>query len=153
MAAGGGRSTSTISDTRENWPSANFRSDERPFSNSNGIDGDGHGRLRINTSVGNLSSGQGQERGDDEDSLSATSSVASDVSSALGSAVEGAEGREEVWEGDVSAVVGLQKRGLRGLMEGRRLRERGASVGSGATGGSGGPGGIGGRIGLGIGTG
>lgn len=29
-----------------------------------------------------------------------------------------------VWTGDVSSVIGLQKRGLRGLMEGRRLRER-----------------------------
>lgn len=30
-----------------------------------------------------------------------------------------------VWTGDVSSVIGLQKRGLRGLMEGRRMRERG----------------------------
>ncbi|KAJ9605126.1 hypothetical protein H2200_010516 [Cladophialophora chaetospira] len=30
----------------------------------------------------------------------------------------------EIWIGDVSSVIGLQKRGLRGLMEGRRLRER-----------------------------
>lgn len=31
----------------------------------------------------------------------------------------------------VSSVIGLQKRGLRGLMEGRRMRERGRSVGAG----------------------
>lgn len=31
---------------------------------------------------------------------------------------------KEMWTGDVSSVIGLQKRGLRGLMEGRRLRER-----------------------------
>lgn len=31
----------------------------------------------------------------------------------------------EVWNGVMSAVVGLQKRGLRGLMEGRRIREMG----------------------------
>ncbi|KAF8439185.1 hypothetical protein BGX38DRAFT_1097908 [Terfezia claveryi] len=31
----------------------------------------------------------------------------------------------------VSSVIGLQKRGLRGLMEGRRMRERGRSVGGG----------------------
>lgn len=31
---------------------------------------------------------------------------------------------DEVWAGGVSCVVGLQKRGLRGLMEGRRMRER-----------------------------
>ncbi|KAI1614500.1 hypothetical protein EDD36DRAFT_382501 [Exophiala viscosa] len=30
----------------------------------------------------------------------------------------------EMWTGSVSSVIGLQKRGLRGLMEGRRLRER-----------------------------
>lgn len=33
----------------------------------------------------------------------------------------------EMWNGVVSAVVGLQKRGLRGLMEGRRIREMGRS--------------------------
>ncbi|QSS64512.1 regulatory protein Ral2 [Histoplasma capsulatum] len=31
----------------------------------------------------------------------------------------------EIWTGEISSVVGLQKRGLRGLMEGRRMRERG----------------------------
>ncbi|KAL1883545.1 hypothetical protein Plec18167_002549 [Paecilomyces lecythidis] len=42
---------------------------------------------------------------------------------------------EEIWSGDVSSVIGLQKRGLRGLMEGRRLRERSAKpVGAGAGG-------------------
>lgn len=30
----------------------------------------------------------------------------------------------EMWTGNVSSVIGLQKRGLRGLMEGRRMRER-----------------------------
>lgn len=36
----------------------------------------------------------------------------------------------EMWTGDLSSVIGLQKRGLRGLMEGRRLRER-ANTGGG----------------------
>ena len=35
---------------------------------------------------------------------------------------------EEIWNGDRSCVIGLQKRGLRGLMEGRRLRERGKTT-------------------------
>ncbi|KIW72228.1 hypothetical protein PV04_00438 [Phialophora macrospora] len=35
----------------------------------------------------------------------------------------------EIWTGDLSSVIGLQKRGLRGLMEGRRLRERANTVG------------------------
>ncbi|TGZ81767.1 hypothetical protein EX30DRAFT_340201 [Ascodesmis nigricans] len=36
----------------------------------------------------------------------------------------------EHWKGTVSSVIGLQKRGLRGLMEGRRMRERGRSLGA-----------------------
>ena len=45
----------------------------------------------------------------------------------------------EVWSGGLSCVVGLQKRGLRGLMEGRRMRERSGRGGgvNGVTGGSG----------------
>lgn len=35
---------------------------------------------------------------------------------------------DEEWKGGVSSVIGLQKRGLRGLMEGRRIRERGRSI-------------------------
>ncbi|KAK4697435.1 hypothetical protein P7C71_g643, partial [Lecanoromycetidae sp. Uapishka_2] len=38
-------------------------------------------------------------------------------------------GADEIWAGGVSCVVGLQKRGLRGLMEGRRARERGQGGG------------------------
>lgn len=41
--------------------------------------------------------------------------------------VESGDG--EVWTGGMSCVIGLQKRGLRGLMEGRRMRERGKSAG------------------------
>ena len=37
---------------------------------------------------------------------------------------------EEAWSGETSSVIGLQKRGLRGLMEGRRLRERANTMGS-----------------------
>lgn len=40
-------------------------------------------------------------------------------------------GDGEVWRGGVSSVIGLQKRGLRGLMEGRRIRERARSMGGG----------------------
>ena len=54
---------------------------------------------------------------------------------------------DEVWAGGTSCVVGLQKRGLRGLMEGRRMRERergrtvgglGNGGGAGVSGGGGG---------------
>ncbi|ETS07115.1 hypothetical protein M419DRAFT_135660 [Trichoderma reesei RUT C-30] len=66
-----------------------------------------------------------------------------------------------IWNGELSSVIGLQKRGLRGLMEGRRMRERtgtgtGGAAGMGAANiaGYGGQGGGGGggqqRVGLGI---
>lgn len=64
-----------------------------------------------------------------------------------------------VWNGELSSVIGLQKRGLRGLMEGRRMRERtgtGVSTVSGIVGTAGGPGyggqvgQVGQRVGLGI---
>ena len=148
MAAGGGRSTSTTSDIGENWLSTNFNdipgtgsASGPPALQLGALGGDITSRtqqaLRINTAVGNLGTGAGGRKSEDDETLSATSSVTSDVS---GSDVSGSlsaseaggrnsgEGRE-VWKGDVSAVIGLQKRGLRGLMEGRRLRERGASVG------------------------
>ncbi len=57
------------------------------------------------------------------DELSATASVSgSEWSSELGDNSE--QGQREVWSGELSSVIGLQKRGLRGLMEGRRMRER-----------------------------
>jgi hypothetical protein len=162
MAAGGGRSTST-SALGENWLSTDFADIPGGAPNSGppvlqlgSLGGDLTSRsqqaLRINTSVGGLGTGANARRADDEESLSASSSVASDVS---GSDVSGsvsaseAGGRtrdsKEVWKGDISAVIGLQKRGLRGLMEGRRLRERGGSVPHVQNQGP--------RVGLGIGTG
>ncbi|EED16443.1 regulatory protein Ral2, putative [Talaromyces stipitatus ATCC 10500] len=36
----------------------------------------------------------------------------------------GTDAERPIWTGDVSSVIGLQKRGLKGLMEGRRMRER-----------------------------
>ncbi|KAI9650526.1 hypothetical protein NHQ30_000542 [Ciborinia camelliae] len=137
MAAGGGRSTSTASDIADPW-SLNRLSNGAETLMQLGLDNElsphGQRSLRINTSVGNLGTGQGGGRQDDEESMSATSSTASDISgSDMSGSVSATEsGRVnsvgEVWRGDISAVIGLQKRGLRGLMEGRRLRERGASV-------------------------
>ncbi|KAL2061347.1 hypothetical protein VTL71DRAFT_7620 [Oculimacula yallundae] len=157
MAAGGGRSTSSISGMGENWLSSDLqdipgnKSNTAPqmlniSTSSSDLSSRTQQSLRINTSVG------GGRKGEEDEVKSATSSVASDLSeSDVGSSVSASEvgqrnSRErEVWRGDVSAVIGLQKRGLRGLMEGRRLRERGASVGTQ------GPG-QGMRVGLGIGA-
>ncbi|KAI0829570.1 hypothetical protein F5Y06DRAFT_290827 [Hypoxylon sp. FL0890] len=68
--------------------------------------------LRINTSV----SGSRPE----PEELSATTSVSGSEWSEVGDSERGAV--REVWSGELSSVIGLQKRGLRGLMEGRRMR-------------------------------
>ncbi|EKD13292.1 uncharacterized protein L3040_005134 [Drepanopeziza brunnea f. sp. 'multigermtubi'] len=143
MAAGGGRSTSTLSGLGENWLSPDFQ--DVPDQDSSAVPPMLHigslgfdprappAGLRINTTVGG-------GRKPDEEEMSSASSMTSDVSesetsgsvstSDAGGQQRNSRGEKEVWKGDVSAVIGLQKRGLRGLMEGRRLRERGASVGS-----------------------
>ena len=81
---------------------------------------------------------EGNESEDDTGSEVSGSEISS--SAASGSEGEYAErnggterriavGQDELWAGGVSCVVGLQKRGLRGLMEGRRARERGQPKG------------------------
>ncbi|KAI9371968.1 hypothetical protein BJX61DRAFT_534365 [Aspergillus egyptiacus] len=95
--------------------------------------------LRINTDI---FSSMGRRRRDRDDSISnaSTSSASASATSfdhysdsdfsadpALAPGRRrGTHGEREVWTGDLSSVIGLQKRGLRGLMEGRRLRERSA---------------------------
>ncbi len=64
----------------------------------------------------------GSEVSGSDFSSSAASESESDYAGRDGRRI--AVGTEEVWSGGVSCVVGLQKRGLRGLMEGRRARER-----------------------------
>jgi hypothetical protein len=93
--------------------------------------------LRINTDV---TGGRAQQDDEISSASTSTSTSASDLGSSSGIGSE-----REVWGGELSAVVGLQKRGLRGLMEGRRIREMGRGSGSGANGASGGGGAGGGR--------
>ena len=115
------------------------------------VNGAGRGgtALRIDTEMLNgrstrntLRPGQSlAEDSEDEVPMSAaTDASMSDFEGNLSS--HGLSGRDErdreVWGGAISAVVGLQKRGLRGLMEGRRMRERGRGDGTEA------------RVGLGI---
>ena len=86
------------------------------------------------------------------DDMSATSSVSGSEwsSSEVGEREE--KKTWKIWEGELSSVIGLQKRGLRGLMEGRRMRERtGTGSGMAATAVPGGYQGQGPRVGLGIG--
>ncbi|KAI1167090.1 hypothetical protein F5B18DRAFT_648106 [Nemania serpens] len=74
-----------------------------------GMDG-----LRVNTSVPIRRPGSAE--------LSETTSTSgSEWGSEVGDSERGVV--KEVWTGELSSVIGLQKRGLRGLMEGRRMRE------------------------------
>ncbi|KAF1816871.1 galactose oxidase [Eremomyces bilateralis CBS 781.70] len=60
-------------------------------------------------------------RADDEGSSAGASTASASEVGSLSGVEEGEAG--EVWRGEFSAVVGLQKRGLRGLLEGKRIRE------------------------------
>ncbi|KAK4547056.1 hypothetical protein LTR36_001277 [Oleoguttula mirabilis] len=66
---------------------------------------------------------------DDDEMPGSAATDASMSESETSLSVTGRNRDREVWNGALSAVVGLQKRGLRGLMEGRRIRERGRSDG------------------------
>lgn len=67
-----------------------------------------------------------ESESEDDDTQSAMSgSTRSSLADSDYMSADGTQGGEEIWAGGVSCVVGLQKRGLRGLMEGRRMRERG----------------------------
>ena len=128
-----------------------------PPSTDRGISGatSGLGRLRIDTNLPNGQRSRGPSRprqdsaasasdpdGEDEDHMSSVSDTTSASESAGGASNSREEREGKVWRGGISSVVGLQKRGLRGLMEGRRMRERGRGDTTG-TGGSGASGGVG----------
>jgi hypothetical protein len=102
----------------------------------------GGGGLKISTAV--------QSVQPSSDELSATTSVSGSEWSAseVGDSERG--GAREIWAGELSSVIGLQKRGLRGLMEGRRMRERTGTNTMGMGMGTSGTGGTQGRVGLGI---
>ena len=98
--------------------------------------GRGGAALRIDTGMTNgrstrntLRPGQSlaEDSEDEVPNSAATDASMSDFEGNLsGRSLGGRDERDrEVWTGALSAVVGLQKRGLRGLMEGRRMRERG----------------------------
>ena len=105
MAAGGGESVAFVGDLPDDR-----RQSGRPLSalprRDVATEGASNGRMNPD---------------DPEDDVA--SNISSSATSLSGIEQEGAE-PERVWTGDLSSVVGLQKRGLRGLMEGRRQRER-----------------------------
>lgn len=163
MAAGGGRGTGF---DRFRGVNLNNGYDVEINGNheilANGSDSDdfiaprARGPLRIDTSfrIGAPRQAAVDESEDEDSSVDGSASKASSVtdgSEYLGTDGTGGSDGDEVWDPEGSCVVGLQKRGLRGLMEGRRIRERGRSVGvtGAAVPGLGGGEGDG-RIGLGI---
>jgi hypothetical protein len=131
MAAGGGRSLGGPLGLGGDILSPNHAGTDTA---SSSIVGGEAGPLRLNTQFA-ASFGRGEDTAS-EDGGSAVSEVASSNGwngSQNGAGTDGNRSsrdrkHREPWTGDISAVIGLQKRGLRGLMEGRRLRERGASA-------------------------
>ena len=139
MAAGGGDSVQSAASGRT------IRESEIPVRTASlaGLDSllpngatRGAANLRVDTDMANGRSARntlrpGQfdtlaEDTDGEEPASATTDTSmSDAELSSSSLTDGSGKEREVWHGALSSVVGLQKRGLRGLMEGRRMRERG----------------------------
>ncbi|KAH0112768.1 hypothetical protein KCU82_g24178, partial [Aureobasidium melanogenum] len=96
--------------------------------------GGGRNPLRVDTEMANGRTTRTTLRGEslteeDEDVPDSASTAGSAYS--ITSSRQGGHDDEDIWDGGQSHVIGLQKRGLRGLMEGRRIRERGRSDGTG----------------------
>lgn len=145
MGAGGGDSVIFTANNRT------IRESEIPIRTASlaGLDGllaNGTPRstgLRIDTDMANgrntMRPGTSQrnaEESDDDVPLSAatdTSMSENELTLNPGSSSRRKE-NQEVWNGALSSVIGLQKRGLRGLMEGRRMRERGRDFEAGRVG-------------------
>lgn len=143
MGAGGGRDVAFAnSGPNVHPPRTASLAGLEGLSISNGGARAGSGPLRIDTDVANgLASrpvtsntlrapdpNSNATSGNDDDapdSASTTHSLGSQTSLASGHHTR--RENREVWNGENSAVIGLQKRGLRGLMEGRRNRDRGSA--------------------------
>ncbi|KAF4120429.1 Kelch motif [Geosmithia morbida] len=141
MAAGGGRgidgsATSRLSAMNNRNGIADGIPDSPILAGTNGTG------LSINTDIA-LPAASSRPGSDD---MSASASGSEWSSSEAGGDSRERKSRTAIWEGELSSVIGLQKRGLRGLMEGRRMRERtGTSAGVGSVSAQGGQ-----RVGLGI---
>jgi hypothetical protein len=101
--------------------------------------------LRIDTDVtrpDTAMSGQSAVSEDDASSAGPDGPSGSEAERTSSLTNDAGSGRD-IWSGSLSSVVGLKKRGLRGLMEGRRIREQSGGGGAGGAG-------EGNRVGLGI---
>lgn len=118
MGAGGGRGTGALFGLEDE----NFRFDEEEEEVEDPVDAvaSNGGVQRLRPDIRDESDSE-----DDDAQSEVSESTMSSVADSDYLSADGTHGGEEVWGGGVSCVVGLQKRGLRGLMEGRRMRERG----------------------------
>lgn len=119
MAAGGGRGTGAIF-SRE----GEIRFDEAEEEEADNLSETARPGAHLRRARADSRDESESEQDDDDRSEISGSTMSSVAESDYVSANVG-DGGEEIWGGDISCVVGLQKRGLRGLMEGRRMRERG----------------------------
>ena len=128
MAAGGGRGTGLAFSKEDEQDSIDDISQAGlTITRAHG------GRHQRRRSDDTIESGDdtGSEVSGSEISSSAASESENDYATRRGGGRERrvALGAEEIWSSGMSCVVGLQKRGLKGLMEGRRARERGQGQG------------------------
>lgn len=151
MAAGGGRGID--GSLNPNFFVGNLDPVGSPTATSDFSLGDGAGGtsfssdLQSRTANLTLNTNVQQPGRPPSEELSATTSQSG---SEWSSSEIGTNERENfIWNGELSSVIGLQKRGLRGLMEGRRMRERTGTTGTSGMG-PGFSGGQGQRVGLGI---
>lgn len=123
MAAGGGRGTAKM---YGNTPIC----EEMTLDVESTTNGLGKSSKSIKSKKGNNSDHSTSDSSSDSSSTHSLEPGNGNLSSSQQRVVADLEEEEEeIWNGDRSCVIGLQKRGLRGLMEGRRLRERGKTVG------------------------
>lgn len=128
MAAGGGRGTGAGS-------GGTLEALERRESQSTAV-GDERPGSSLAQAASGLRISENHRRGHSKSSSMDSTSTATSASTSTGVSQTDTEPSanenesqvprdrsREVWTGDMSSVIGLQKRGLRGLMEGRRLRE------------------------------
>ncbi|CAD6565149.1 MAG: hypothetical protein ASARMPREDX12_005714 [Alectoria sarmentosa] len=127
MAAGGGRGTGVVFSKEGEAENEEIAQGGLTITRLQGSR-----RARIRPNDQSESEDTGSEISGSEISSTAASESESDVGG-NSQATRMAVGAEEVWAGGISCVVGLQTRGLRGLMEGRRARERGQTVSKGST--------------------
>jgi hypothetical protein len=127
MAAGGGSGIAFLGVNGVSAPNGTSNGLHEPSSSSAGGNRNSGGDLERSLDAGlrSLRLNTDVDRVQDDEVSSAVSETTSASASDSGYGDGSGISDREVWSGEMSAVVGLQKRGLRGLMEGRRIREMG----------------------------